>query len=81
MIGMLGYMCLPEFTATGLCVSVCADGEVALWTNYSKYNTVFKDLWEEGAWTVEDIRAKLPELLNKVYYHKTTLAVNKASYE
>lgn len=80
MIGMLGYMCLPEFTATGLVVSVCADGEVSLWTNYTKYNTVFKDLWKDGAWTVEEIREKMPELLHKVFYTKTSLAVTKSEY-
>lgn len=81
MVGMLGYMCLPEFNATGLCVSICADGQVSVWTNYTKYNTVFKDLWAEGPWTVEDIREKLPELLHKVFYSKTSLAVSKSSYD
>ncbi len=77
MIGMLGYMCLPEFTASGLVVSVCADGEVALWNNYEKYNTIFKDLWAESSCTVEDIRGKIPELLHKVFYTKASLVVTK----
>lgn len=80
MVGMLGYMCLPEFTASGLVVSVCADGEVSLWDNYTKYNTVYKDLWADGAWTEEDIRAKMPDLLNKVFYTRTNLAVTKSEY-
>lgn len=80
MVGFLGYMCLPEFTASGLCVSVCADGEAALWTNYTKYNTIFKDIWSEGPWTVEDIRGKMPELLHKVFYTRTRLAVTKSEY-
>lgn len=80
MVGMLGFMCLPEFTASGLVVSVCADGQVSLWDNYSKYNTIYKDLWNDGAWTVEEIRARLPELLNKVFYTKTTLSITKSEY-
>lgn len=81
MVGILGYMCLPEFNASGLAVSVCADGQVSLWDNFVKYNTIFKDLWADGAWTVEDIRARIPELLHKVFYTKSSLAVNKSSYE
>ena len=69
-----------EVTASGLVVSVCADGQVSLWNNYDKYNTVFKDLWEDGAWTVDEIRAKMPELMHKVYCTKATLAVTKSSY-
>ena len=81
MIGILGFMCLPEFTASGLVVSVCADGQVSLWDNYTKYNTIYKDLWADGAWTVEEIRAKLPDLLHKVFYTRTTLAVTKSEYD
>lgn len=80
MIGILGYICLPEFTASGLIVSVCADGEVSLWSNFTKYNTIFKDLWKDGAWTEEDIRAKFPELMDNVSYTKSTLAVKKSEY-
>lgn len=80
MVGVLGFMCLPEFTASGLTVSVCADGQISLWDNYEKFNTVYKDLWADGAWTVEEIRAQLPKLLDKVFFTKASLAVTKSEY-
>ncbi len=81
MVPVLGYMASEEFDATGLIVSVCADGEVALWDNFTKYNTCFKDLWADGKWTIEDLREVVPkQLLKDVYYQKSALAVNKTSY-
>ena len=82
MISVLGYMTTEEFTATGLVISVCADGELAVWNNVSKRNFINKDIWAEGAWTVEELRERIPnELLKGVYYQKSTLAVNKGSYD
>ncbi len=82
MIPVLGYMCAEEFTASGLVVKLGADGEVSLWTNMDKYNAMFKDLWKDGAWTVEELRERMPkELLKDVQYTTSTLAVNKGSYE
>ena len=81
MIPALGYLCTEEFDASGLVVKIGADGEVSVWTNMDKYNEVFKDVWADGAWTVEELRERIPnELLKNVYYTKSTLAVNKASY-
>lgn len=82
MIPMLGYMCTSEFDATGMVVSIGADGSVALWNNVTKYNNVYKDLWKDGAWTVDELRERIPnELLKGVFYTKSTLAVNKSKYE
>ena len=82
MIPVLGYMCAEEFTASGLVVKLGADGEVSLWSNMDKYNAMFKDLWKDGAWTVEELRERMPkELLKDVQYTTSTLAVNKGSYE
>lgn len=82
MIPVLGYMCAEEFTASGLVVKLGADGEVSLWTNMDKYNAMFKDLWKDGAWTVEELRERMPkELLKDVQYTTSTLAVNKGSYD
>ena len=82
MVPVLGYMCSEEFDATGLIVSVCADGEIALWNNLSKFNVCGKDVWAEGKWTVEDLRDVVPnKLLKDVFFSRATLAVNKTSYE
>ena len=63
-------------------VKLGADGEVSLWTNMSKYNAMFKDLWKDGAWTVEEMRERIPnELLKDVVITRSVLAVNKGSYE
>lgn len=81
MIPVLGYMCTREFDATGLVVKVGADGEVSLWTSMDKYNTMFKDLWQAGAWTVEELREWVPkELLKDAQFTRSALAVNKGSY-
>jgi len=81
MIPALGYLCTEEFNATGLVVKIGADGEVSLWTNMDKYNVVFKDVWADGAWTVEELRERVPgELLKGVYYTKSSLAVTKSEY-
>lgn len=82
MIPVLGYMCTEEFDPTGLVVSICADGSIALWTNLTKYNNVFKDVWQDGAWTVDELRERIPkELLKDVICERSTLAVNKANYD
>lgn len=81
MVPVLGYMASEEFDATGLIVSICADGEIALWNNLSKYNTCFKDVWKEGEWTIDDLRETVPnQLLKDVFYQKSNLAVNKSEY-
>ncbi len=81
MIPALGYLCTEEFDASGLVVKIGADGEVSLWSNMEKYNVMFKDVWKDGAWTVEDLRERVPkELLKNVFYTKSTLAVNKSEY-
>lgn len=78
MIPALGYFCTEEFDATGLVIKLGADGEISLWDNMDKYNVVFKDLWQDGAWTVDELRERVPnELLKNVYYTKSTLAVTK----
>jgi len=42
---------------------------------------VFKDVWADGAWTVEELRERVPgELLKGVYYTKSSLAVTKSEY-
>lgn len=82
MIPVLGYMCTKEFEPSGLVVKVGADGEIALWTNMDKYNAMYKDLWKDGAWTVEELRERIPgELLKDVTFTKSVLAVNKGSYD
>ena len=81
MIPALGYMCTKEFDASGLVIKIGADGEISLWSNMDKYNEVFKDLWKDGKWTVEELRERIPnELLKNVYYTKSTLAVTKSEY-
>lgn len=82
MIPVLGYMCTSEFDATGLVVKLGADGEISLWSNMDKYNTVFKDLWKDGAWTVQELRERISqELLKDVVLTKSVLTVNKGSYD
>lgn len=79
MVPVLGYMTTEEFDATGLIVSVCADGSIALWDNLTKFNEIYKDVWAEGKWTVEELRDVIPnKLLKNVFFQKSNLAVNKA---
>lgn len=82
MIPFLGFICSDEFKGTGLVFSVCADGELAVWGDLSKKNKCFKDLWADGAWTIDELRELVPnELLKGVYYSKSTLAITKGSYD
>lgn len=82
MIPFLGYVVSEEFNASGLVFSVCADGELALWNNLEKYNVCYKDLWQDGEWTLDELRELVPnELLKGAFYAKTTLTITKSSYD
>lgn len=59
---------------SGIMFKVAADGLLSVWTESEEYNETIKDLWADGAWTMEELRERVPnELMKGVWSIKTTL--------
>ena len=83
MVPAIAYMASEEFTTTGIMIKVEADGSLSMWSNSEEFNECGKDLINDGPWTFEELRVMFDDehLMKDVWAQKTTLVVNKSSYD